>query len=159
MCIFLSWVMKNVCMMIFCVCFVSVATTGGEAGSEEGGRCNHRPDPIFEWSHVGGEDCSHQGQAACQEESYHQDWQWHGSGCGTCSWGVYPLRAVCFPRVLLTNHHLPQDRMFLDDATKDIMSKERLHRTRTTVLQSSGKVGSFHTILFFVFVTCAQIPR
>ena len=49
--------------------------------------------------------------------------------------------------------------MFLDDATKDIMSKERLHRTRTTVLQSSGKVDSFHTFLFFVFVTCAQIPR
>lgn len=73
-----------------------------------------------------------------------------------CSRGVYPLCAVCFPRVLLTNHHLPQDRMFLDDATKDIMSKERLHRTRTTVLQSSGKVGS---ILFLVFVTCAQIPR
>ena len=44
--------------------------------------------------------------------------------------------------------------MFVDDATKDIMSKERLHRTRTTVLQSSGKVGSF---LFLVFVTCAQI--
>ena len=30
--------------------------------------------------------------------------------------------------------------MFVDDATKDIMSKERLHRTRATVLQSSGKV-------------------
>ena len=37
--------------------------------------------------------------------------------------------------------------MFVDDATKDIMSKERLHRTRTTVLQSSGKVGNFLFLL------------
>ena len=28
----------------------------------------------------------------------------------------------------------------MDDATKEIMSKERAHRTRATVLQSSGKV-------------------
>lgn len=30
--------------------------------------------------------------------------------------------------------------MYVDDTTKDIMSKERVHRTRLTVLQSSGKV-------------------
>ena len=33
----------------------------------------------------------------------------------------------------------------MDDATKDIMSKERLHRTRLTVLQSSGKVQQLGT--------------
>ena len=31
--------------------------------------------------------------------------------------------------------------MFINDATKEIMLKERVHRTRSTVLQSSGKVG------------------
>ena len=46
--------------------------------------------------------------------------------------------------------------MFVDDATKDIMSKERLHRTRATVLQSSGKVRRQLSVL--AFVTCL-IPR
>ena len=32
--------------------------------------------------------------------------------------------------------------MFIDDTTKEIMGKERSHRTRATVLQSTGKVGS-----------------
>ena len=32
--------------------------------------------------------------------------------------------------------------MFIDDTTKEIMSKERSHRTRATVLQSTGKVSS-----------------
>ena len=30
--------------------------------------------------------------------------------------------------------------MYMDNATKEIMGKERVHRTRVTVLQSSGKV-------------------
>lgn len=34
-----------------------------------------------------------------------------------------------------------QDRMFINDATKEIMLKERVHRTRSTALQSTGKVG------------------
>ena len=33
-----------------------------------------------------------------------------------------------------------QDRPYMDDTTKEIMSKERVHRTRVTVLQSTGKV-------------------
>lgn len=33
-----------------------------------------------------------------------------------------------------------KDRMFINDATKDIMGKERVHHTRTSVLQSTGKV-------------------
>ena len=33
----------------------------------------------------------------------------------------------------------------MDDTTKDIVSKERIHRTRVTVLQSTGKVK---TVLF-----------
>ena len=53
---------------------------------------------------------------------------------------LYPLCAACFQQVIWIGRYLPQDRMFVDDATKDIMSKERLHRTRSTVLQSSGKV-------------------
>ncbi len=32
------------------------------------------------------------------------------------------------------------DRTFLDDTTRQIMSKERSHRSRVTALQSSGKV-------------------
>ncbi|CAI8022875.1 Parafibromin [Geodia barretti] len=31
------------------------------------------------------------------------------------------------------------DRMFINDATKEIMSKERVHRTRSSALQSTGK--------------------
>ena len=30
--------------------------------------------------------------------------------------------------------------MFINDATKEIMSKERVHRTRSSVLLSTGKV-------------------
>ena len=36
--------------------------------------------------------------------------------------------------------HPFQDRAYIDDTTKDIMSKERVHRSRVTVLQSLGKV-------------------
>ena len=32
------------------------------------------------------------------------------------------------------------DRMFVDETTKEIMSKERIHRSRVTALQSTGKV-------------------
>ena len=35
----------------------------------------------------------------------------------------------------------------MDDTTKDIVSKERIHRTRVTVLQSTGKVNKW--LLFF----------
>ena len=34
-----------------------------------------------------------------------------------------------------------QERVFVDDTTRDIIRKERVHRSRTAVLQSSGKVG------------------
>ena len=31
--------------------------------------------------------------------------------------------------------------MFVDDTTKEIMGKERVHKTRATALQSTGKVS------------------
>ena len=35
--------------------------------------------------------------------------------------------------------------VYMDDTTKEIMSKERVHRSRITVLQSSGKVSHMTT--------------
>lgn len=41
---------------------------------------------------------------------------------------------------LITCCCLLKDRMFIDDTTKEIMAKERIHRTRSSALQSTGKV-------------------
>ncbi len=51
-----------------------------------------------------------------------------------------------------------QDHMFMDSTTKDIMSKERIHRTRATVLQSSGKVSSPSPIVFTAPSPCSLQP-
>ena len=43
----------------------------------------------------------------------------------------------------------------MDDTTKDIVSKERIHRTRVTVLQSTGKVNKW---LLFLAQTKDILP-
>ena len=42
--------------------------------------------------------------------------------------------------------------MFVDETTKDIMGKERVHRSRVTVLQSTGKVSN-RTIIIVATTT------
>lgn len=40
------------------------------------------------------------------------------------------------------------DTAFLDDTTRDIMSKERCHRSRLSALQSTSKVPYLITLLY-----------
>lgn len=53
----------------------------------------------------------------------------------------------------------------MDDTTKDIVSKERIHRTRVTVLQSTGKVkkttlaySDQHSMTFYLTIYTYACP-
>lgn len=49
-----------------------------------------------------------------------------------------------------------KQRSFVDaevDVTRDIVSRERVWRTRTTILQSTGKVGITYTVRYKIIAT------
>lgn len=52
-----------------------------------------------------------------------------------------------------------KQRSFVDaevDVTRDIVSRERVWRTRTTILQSSGKVSVLHIVRFIIIGTLCE---